>query len=96
MAKYKQLCAVCKKKHVVMENRRQRPICLDCEMRYWDKVENKKYKELFDIPKSFYEKNYFLRNVRGYYDRCDKLSVKQIAAFKKTVKEMKEEKKDKA
>ena len=76
-----------------MEGRRQRPICADCEMRYWDKVTDPKYKELFDIPKSYYEKNYFLRNVRGYYDRADKLSDKQIAAFKKTVKEMKEGKK---
>lgn len=63
-------------------------------MRYWDKLKDPKYKKLFSVPKKFYEKSYFLRNIRSYYDRNEKLSQKQIAAFKKTVREL--EKKSKA
>lgn len=71
-----------------MESRRQRAICPDCEMKYWEDVKEGKYKKLFNISKDLYEKSYFLRNVRSYYERFGKLSEKQISAFKKTVKKL--------
>ena len=44
--------------------------------------------KLFDIPKEWYEKNPFLRSVRYQYGKFGELTEKQIAAFKKTIKEM--------
>ncbi|MAG45627.1 MAG: hypothetical protein CMH63_02540 [Nanoarchaeota archaeon] len=85
------MCTICRKNKVLMEHYRQKPYCLDCQMRYWDPVKDPKYKKLFKIPKKFYAKSYFLRNVRSYYDRNEELSKKQIDAFKKTVKEMEKE-----
>jgi len=57
-------------------------------------VTNKKYKKLLDIPKELYEKSVFLRNIKHAYIRFESLTEKQIAAFKKTVKELKEGKKE--
>ena len=89
MAKYKQLCILCKKNHVVIEHYKQKAICANCEMKYWQEIKNAKYKKILDIPKEIYEKSYFLRNVRRYYERFGKLSVKQIGAFKKTAEKLK-------
>jgi len=94
MPRYQQLCILCRKKRVLIQHYKQRPICLDCQMKQWDEIKDPKYKKLFDIPKKFYELSIFLRNVRDYYDRMEKLSEKQIAAFKKTVKELEKENKD--
>lgn len=58
-------------------------------MKNWDEIKNPKYKKLFDIPKEFYEGSFFLRSVRDYYDRAEKISKKQEQAFKKTVEELK-------
>lgn len=55
----------------------------------WNPIENKKYKALFNIDDKLYEENSFLRSVRDYYNKFGKLSQKQINAFKKTVKEIK-------
>ena len=89
MAKYKQLCTLCRKNHVVIEQYKQKPICPECEMKNCDEIKNKKYKKLFDVPKEVYSKSYFLRNVREYYTRFGKLSEKQVEAFKKTVEKLK-------
>lgn len=71
-----------------MQHYRQKPICIDCQMKQWDKIKNERYKELFSISKKFYEESYFLRNVRDYYDKFGKITKKQEEAFKKTIKEM--------
>ena len=88
MVKYQQLCMLCRKKLVLMQHYKQRAVCIDCQMKKWDEVKDPKYKKLFDIPKKLYEESYFLRNVRDYYDRMEKLSEKQIEAFKKTIKDL--------
>ena len=89
MARYKQLCILCRKNRVVIEQYKQKPICPECEMKSWKEIKNKKYKNLFDVPKEVYAKSYFLRNVREYYTRFEKLSEKQIEAFKKTAEKLK-------
>lgn len=89
MVRYKQLCTLCRKNHIVIEHYKQKPICPECEMRNWGEIKNKKYKKVLDIPKEIYVKSYFLRNVRGYYKIFGKLSEKQIEAFKKTVEKLK-------
>tara|TARA_Y100000310_G_scaffold288707_1_gene314613 strand:+ start:291 stop:557 length:267 start_codon:yes stop_codon:yes gene_type:complete len=88
MAKYKELCKYCKKKFVLITNYKQWPICIDCETKNWKKIDKKKYKFL-NLSNELYEKSYFLRNVRGYYERFGKLSDKQIKSFKETVKKLK-------
>ena len=53
-------------------------------------IKDPKMKKMFDIPEEFYKKNMFLRSIKINYLRFGKLSEKQIEAFKKTVKKMKE------
>ena len=89
MARYKQLCTLCRKNHVVIERYKQRPICAECEMKDWKEIKSGKYKKILDTPKEIYVKNYFLRNVRGYYETFGKLSEKQVDAFKKAVEKLK-------
>lgn len=65
-------------------------LCYDCQKKYLEgEIKSKKMKELFDIPEEFYKESLFLRNIKTYYLRFGKLSEKQISAFKKTVKKMK-------
>jgi len=55
-------------------------------------VKDPKYKKLLDIPEELYRKSLFLRNIKNAYLRFDNLTEKQVEAFKKTVKDLKEEK----
>ena len=89
MAKYQQLCLLCKKNRVLIERYKQQAICYPCMKSRWGEIKGEKYKKLFNISEELYQKNYFLRNVRDYFDKYGKLSQKQIDAFKKTVEEMK-------
>ncbi len=87
--KFKQKCALCKEHMVLMYSRRQFPICTKCHMKKIAKpVTDTKYKKLLDIPKELYEKSVFLRNIKESYLRFDNLTEKQVAAFKKVVKEL--------
>lgn len=88
MARYKQLCMLCRKNHAIIESRKQRAICSECEMKDWKEIKSGKYKKILEIPKEIYMKSYFLRNVRSYYERFGKLSEKQVEAFKKTADEL--------
>ncbi|MBT5342617.1 hypothetical protein HOL59_03465 [Candidatus Woesearchaeota archaeon] len=89
--KFKQKCAMCKTDWVIMFSARQFPICVKCHMKQIEKeIKDPKMKKFFDIPQKFYEENSFLRNIKQAYIRFDNLSEKQVEAFKKTVKEMKE------
>lgn len=69
-------------------------VCMDCEMKsIREPVKDSAYRKLFDIPLDWYKENPFLRSVRFQFGRFGELSEKQVEAFKKTVKELKEEKK---
>jgi len=94
MVQYKQLCFRCKKNYVLVSGRNRFPICYECQKKeLHKKIKDKKMKKFFDIPEEFYKENIFLRNIKIYYLRTKELSEKQIEAFKKTVKKMKEESK---
>lgn len=94
LPKFKQKCKICKKEWVVVRYR-EFPICIKCHQRqiFSEEVTNKKFAFL-NIPKELYEKSRFLRNIRQSYLMYKELSEKQIAAFKKTVKDLKEGKTD--
>jgi len=93
--KYKQRCAVCKKNMVLMFSRKQFPLCTECHLkRLEEPITDPVFKEMFDLPRKFYEDSYFLRNIKENYLRFGALSEKQIEAFKKAVKEMKSGKRE--
>ena len=82
---------------VLIKSRRQRPVCEPCEEKmYKGEVKDPAFKKLFDIPDAMYKKHQFLRSIKGYYLRYEKLSERQLEAFKEYVKKAKEnEKKNK-
>jgi len=91
MAKYKQRCIRCKKNYIVVTRNQRFPICYECQKTELNKpIKNTKMRKMFDIPKEFYIENIFLRDIKLKYLKFGELTEKQIAAFKKTVKEMKE------
>ena len=74
-----------------MYSGKQFPICVECHMKRINKeIKDPKFKKLFDIPNKLYKENLFLRNIKETYQRFENLTEKQIEAFKKTVKDMKE------
>ena len=91
--KYKQKCARCKKNYVIVTYRNRFPVCYDCQKKEMQgEIKDPKMKEMFDIPEEFYENNIFLRDIKiKYLQWGGELTEKQIEAFKKTVKRMKEE-----
>tara|TARA_Y100000034_G_scaffold129179_1_gene185162 strand:- start:16 stop:312 length:297 start_codon:yes stop_codon:yes gene_type:complete len=95
-ARYKQLCFACKKNYSIASWKDKYVICYDCQKKELDTpIKSAKFKKMFDIPEEFYKENPFLRSIKLNYIRYKELSEKQIAAFKKTVKTMKEEAKKK-
>ena len=90
MALYKQKCAICKKNFVLMSGSGF-PICYDCQKdELKGEIKDPEMKKLFDIPEELYKKSYFLRSIKINYLKFGKLTEKQIDAFKKAVKELKE------
>ena len=88
--RYKQLCAICRKNHVLISSGNQFPICTTCSMRQIDKpIEDAAFKKLFDIDQKLYESSAFLRSIKSNYPRFGSLSEKQIEVFKKVVAELK-------
>ncbi|MBS1267178.1 MAG: hypothetical protein MAG795_01150 [Candidatus Woesearchaeota archaeon] len=88
-AKYKKKCMRCSN-YVTISRYKKYVVCDECnEKELNQEIDDPKYKKLFDIPKKFYKQNSFLRDIKLNYLRYEKLSEKQVAAFKKTVKEMK-------
>jgi len=87
--KFKQKCKICKKDWVVV-NRREFPICVACHMKqiFSEEVTKKKY-DFLNVTKKTYEKSRFLRSIRQNYLMYQKLTKKQIDAFKKTVEDLK-------
>ncbi len=93
MVNYKQLCNKCKKNFIIVNGRERYALCYDCQKKYLEgEIKSKKMKALFDIPEEYYKDNLFLRNIKIYYLRFGKLSVKQIEAFKKVVEKYKNKK----
>ncbi|MBW2966700.1 hypothetical protein KY342_06375 [Candidatus Woesearchaeota archaeon] len=94
---YKQKCFKCRKNWVTVTRRDKFVICYDCQKETLNqKIKDPKMKKLFNIPEEFYRENSFLRNIKMNYIRFEKLSEKQIQAFKQTVEKMKQEKKTKS
>lgn len=90
--KYKQKCFRCRKNYVTVRRGQRFVMCYDCQKEDLNKkIKDPKMKKLFDIPEEFYKENSFLRSIKSNYLRFENLSEKQIEAFKKTVKKMKEE-----
>ena len=93
--RYKQKCFKCRKNYVMVGRGQRFAICYDCQKGDLNqKIKDPKMKKFFDIPEDFYRNNSFLRSIKMNYLRFEKLSEKQIDAFKKTVKEMKSGSKD--
>jgi hypothetical protein len=88
-AKYKQLCAICRKNHALIVSRNQFPICTSCSMKQISQpIENEKFRKLFDIDQKLYEESSFLRSIKSNYVRFKSLSEKQIETFKKVADEL--------
>lgn len=89
--RFQQKCSKCKQKYVTVSVGQRYPLCYDCQKpELQGKIKDPKIKKLFDIPEEFYKKNSFLRNIKINYLKYKSLTDKQIEAFKKTVKELKE------
>lgn len=94
-AKFKQKCAKCKKNWVIITWKQRFPICYECQKQEMQgEIKDPVMKKMFDIPEEFYKENMFLRNIKVNYLKFGKLSERQIEAFKKTVKKMKEKAKE--
>ncbi len=79
---------------VIIQSFKQRPVCEECQKRSLSgKIENPKFKKLFDIDPCFYEQSNFLRDIRYQYSLYHNLTEKQVNAFKKVVHEFKNPKK---
>jgi hypothetical protein len=53
-------------------------------------IKDPKMKKMFDIPEEFYKENSFLRDIKIKYLQWGELTEKQIEAFKKVAKDMKD------
>jgi hypothetical protein len=95
MATFQQKCQVCRKKWVTVSNRQRFVICYDCQKKQLEgEIKDPAMKRMFKIPEDFYMKSAFLRSIKANYLRYGQLTEKQIEAFKKTVKSMKEKAKE--
>jgi len=92
--KYKQKCFLCKKNYVITNYRNRFVVCYECEKKELKgEIKDPKMKKMFDVPEEFYKNNSFMRDIKKNYIRYENLSERQIEAFKKAVKNMKEESK---
>ena len=88
---YKQRCVVCRNNYAVVTRRDRYAVCYDCQKKQMQgEIKDPKMKKLFDIPEQYYKQNMFLRNIKVNYLRYGNLTEKQIEAFKKVVKKIKE------
>lgn len=92
--KYKQRCFRCKENWVLVTGRQRFVFCYDCQKKDLKKeIKDPKMKKLFDIPEKYYKENTFLRSIKINYIQYEKLTERQIEAFKKVVKKVKEDSK---
>jgi len=94
MVRFKQKCWKCRKNYVLVSRNQKWAVCYDCQKNELKgEIKDPKMKKMFNIPEDFYKENSFLRDIKAKYLQWGELSEKQIAAFKKTVKQMKEDSK---
>ncbi|MBI2580538.1 hypothetical protein HYV85_01890 [Candidatus Woesearchaeota archaeon] len=87
--KYKQLCAICRKNHILISSRNQFPICTSCSMKQINQpITDEKFRKMFDIDQKLYEESSFLRSIKSNYLRFGSLSEKQIDTFKRVAAEL--------
>lgn len=92
---YQIKCPRCRKNRLTVTNRQRFAVCYDCQKQELSgTIKDPALKAILDIPEDFYRKNAFLRDIKANAIKYEKLSDKQIEAFKKVVKKMKEEKTD--
>ena len=88
---FKQKCSKCRKNYTLTTSRNGFPVCEECQGKEMKgEIKDPEMKKLLDIPEDFYSKSSFLRSIKVNYLRYEKLSEKQIEAFKSTVKKMNE------
>ncbi len=88
--KFQKKCYKCKKNYVTVTARQRFPVCYECQKAEMQgEIKDPKMKKMFDIPEDFYKQNSFLRDIKIKYLMYGELTEKQIAAFKKVVKELK-------
>ena len=79
---YKQRCSICKKNMVLIQSRRQKAECEECqEKQMQGEITDPVFKKMFDIDPELYKKNQFLRSIKIFYLRYERLSERQIEAF---------------
>jgi len=89
--RFKQKCIKCRKRYVTVSRGQRYAVCYECQKKeLHQKITDPEMKKLFDIPENFYKENSFLRDIKLNYIRFGRLSERQIAAFKKVVKELEE------
>ena len=94
MAQFKQKCMRCRKNYVLVSHKTRFTICYDCQKPEMEgRITNPKMKKMFNIPEELYRQSSFLRSIKVNYLLYRNLTETQIKAFKKAVKDMKEEKK---
>ena len=85
---YQQRCIVCKKNMVLITYYKQRPVCLECELKDINEpITEKKWQKFFNIDVELYKKSSFLRSIKRNYLRQGMLTTKQKEMFLKVVKE---------
>jgi hypothetical protein len=68
-------------------------MCYECQKEELKgEIKDPKMKRMFNIPEKYYRENSFLRSIKINYLKFGKLTEKQVEAFKKVAKKMKEEK----
>lgn len=73
---------------VLITNFRQRPVCVDCELRdLSETIEDPKWKKFFEIDPALYRKSSFIRSIKRNYIRQGTLTEKQREMFLKVVSE---------
>lgn len=91
MVAYKEKCRRCKKNYVLVTWKQRYVICYDCQKQsLQQEILDPAMKKLFNISEELYKNNIFLRNIKLSYLQFGTLTEKQIDAFKKAVKKMKE------
>ncbi len=91
VTKFQKKCFKCKKNYVMVTGKQRFPICYECQKKELEgAISNPEMKKMFKIPEDFYKQNSFLRDIKIKYLKYGALTDKQIEAFKKTVKELKE------
>lgn len=76
---------------MVVSRSQRYAVCYECQKEELSKdIKDPKMKKLLGIPERYYKENSFLRDIKMNYLRFGNLSDKQIEAFKKVLKEIKE------